>query len=167
MIDWLSEWLIEWLIDWLIDWLIGRVAFARMLSIQFFLPFLCHRPTFAPSDESEQEDEDGFLVQDSGREYAGRRSSKSPERRTADDVQYTEEDVKDPRLQRLQRVDRDSDEDEERELSSRYQRNIAEPEIISSGSGLISDGVNLGRIRLKADDDSDEDEEVCCSEEFV
>jgi hypothetical protein len=92
---------------------------------------------------------------DEGREYL--RQSKSPERRTAEEAHYTEEDIKDPRLQRLQRVQSAQDSDEETDRGpSRHQRTIAEPEIITAG---VSESVNLGRIRLKAEEDSDEDDD--------
>lgn len=118
------------------------------------IPF---RPTFAPSDDSEAEDEDGFLVEDR-REYL--RQSKSPERETAGEAHYTEEDIKDPRLQRLQRLQSTHDSDEETDRGpSRYQRTIVEPEIITTGPSIAVDSVNLGRIHLKTEEDSDDDDD--------
>lgn len=94
-------------------------------------------------------------MQDDG-EYSRRR----PEALTTHEQrdQY-DKDVADRRLQRLQsyrREEGDAESGESAGDSYRNRRQIAEPEIVVTGA----DSISLQRMRLKAEDDEEEDEEV-------
>ncbi|XP_055327192.1 microfibrillar-associated protein 1-like [Paramacrobiotus metropolitanus] len=117
------------------------------------------RPDYAPEYESSDE-EDEFLVEG---DAESRYSRVKP---VVADAEYDEKDFRDPRLKRLQsRLAEASDEEPAKSgtdnlPSSSRRRIIAEPEIIAGADEGYSEQINLQRISLKAEQDSDEDEET-------